>query len=98
MLDLHERGKALVEVGKVLEQYEEWYEEENGSFVDTKFDSNYEGWNEAFALIYIYIYIFFFFYFRFGIVGHFNEDLLWVEQHSLFLIRGEKKANSKEPT
>ena len=95
MLDLHERGKALVEVGEVLEQYEEWYEEENGSFVDIEFESNYEGWNEAFALIYIYI---FFFNFRFGLVGHFNEDLLWVEQHSLFLIRGEKKANSKEPT
>ena len=93
MLDLHERGKALVEVGEVLEQYKEWYEEENGSFVDTKFDSNYEGWNEAFAYIYI-----FFFYFRFGLVGHFNEDLLWVEQHSLFLMRGEKKANSREPT
>ena len=43
-------------------------------------------------LIYIYI------YFRFGLVGHFNEDLLWVEQHSLFLMRGEKKTNSREPT
>lgn len=39
MLDLHERGKALAEVAEVLEQYKE----ENGSFVDTEFDSNYEG-------------------------------------------------------
>ena len=60
MLDLHERRKALAEVGEVSEQYEEWYEEEYGSFVDIEFESNYEGWNEAFALIYIYIYIFFF--------------------------------------
>ena len=53
MLDLHKRGKALVEFGEVLEKYEEWYEEENGSFVDTEFDANNEGCNEAFALIFL---------------------------------------------
>ena len=52
MLDLHERGKALTEFGEVSEKYEEWYEEENGSFVDTEFDANNVGCNEAFALIF----------------------------------------------
>ena len=34
------------------EKYEELYEEENGSFVDTEFDANNVGCNEAFALIF----------------------------------------------
>ena len=51
MLDLHKRGKALTEFGEVSEKYE-WCEEENGSFVDTEFDANNVGCNEAFALIF----------------------------------------------
>ena len=53
MLDLRKRGKALAEFGEVSEKYKEWYEEENGSFVDTEFDANNEGCNKAFALIFL---------------------------------------------